>query len=93
MNADLNFDHVEYLGDLIYASNQSILSMKRAAQPDFMYKYAQLIFSSLGNWSPASCIYSLQELRKALSLAWSPEKSDGGPVLFYMTCTEMGMGL
>jgi hypothetical protein len=46
MNADLNSNHVEYLRDLTCASNQSILSMKRAAQPDFIYEYAQLIFSS-----------------------------------------------
>jgi hypothetical protein len=70
MNTDLNSNYMEYLGDLTCASNQSILSMKRAAQPYFMYKYAQLIFSSsLGNWFSVSHMYSLQELRKTLLLA------------------------
>jgi hypothetical protein len=78
-NVDLNFAQVEYLGDPICASNWSILSTNRAAQPDFMYKYAQLIFFfSPENWSSISHIYSLQELKKALSLAQLPEKSNGG---------------
>ena len=43
-----------------------------------MYEYAQLIFSSSpGNWLLASLMYISQELKKALSLAWSLEKSDG----------------
>ena len=82
MNIDLNSDHAEYLGDLTSASNWSILSTKRAAQPDFIYEYAQLIFSSsLGNWSPASFMYILQKLKKALPLAQSPEKSNEGASL------------